>query len=207
MRITFARHGESQANVANEIANRGLRYGLTRRGRQQAEALAERLRGRPIARIVCSPLLRAVETAIVVAQRLDLDYAPDDALREYDCGVLEGRSDEEAWRLWHELADAWLLRGRLEERLEGGESFNDVRARFEPFLAGLLRSEAGGTGAEVLCVAHGGLYRLMLPLLLRDCPAALAERGFGYASTLSAEVRAGALYCVEWDGQPLRAGD
>ena len=38
MRILFARHGESQANRLHEISNRGLRHGLTKAGRWQAQA-------------------------------------------------------------------------------------------------------------------------------------------------------------------------
>ena len=48
LRIHFARHGESQANLIREISNRGLVHGLTRKGRLQAQALAEVLRGHPI---------------------------------------------------------------------------------------------------------------------------------------------------------------
>ncbi len=37
MRIYLIRHGESQANLLHEISNRGLRHGLTPKGREQAE--------------------------------------------------------------------------------------------------------------------------------------------------------------------------
>jgi len=91
MRIYFARHGESQANLLHEISNRGLRHGLTRKGREQAVALAQRLQHRPIAHIYSSPVLRAIETSVILANRLEVDYEITDALREYDCGILEGR--------------------------------------------------------------------------------------------------------------------
>ena len=44
-------------------------------------------------------------------------------------------------------------------RIEGGESFADVRARALPRLERMLREHAGGT---VLLVAHGGLNRVVL---------------------------------------------
>ena len=94
MRIYFARHGESQANLLHEISNRGLRHGLTRKGREQAEGLARRLQGIPIATIYSSPVLRAIETSVILAHRLDVDYEVTEALREYDCGILEGRSSD-----------------------------------------------------------------------------------------------------------------
>lgn len=134
MRIYFARHGESQANLLHEISNRGLRHGLTRRGREQAEALAQQLQGVQIRQIYSSPLLRAIETTVIVANRLAVDYEISDALREYDCGTLEGRADEAAWQGWHEMADAWITRHEWEQRIDEGESFQDIRRRFEPFI-------------------------------------------------------------------------
>jgi len=107
MKIYFARHGESQANLLHQISNRGLVHGLTRRGRQQAAALAEWLGEAAITHVYSSPVLRTIETSIIVAGRLGVEYEVTEALREYDCGVFEGRSDEEAWQAWKEVFDAW----------------------------------------------------------------------------------------------------
>jgi len=203
MRIYFVRHGESQANLLREISNRGLRHGLTRKGREQAVALADRLRDQRFTHLYCSPLLRAIETAVITANRLGLDYEVVDALREYDCGIAEGRSDAEAWRLWQELFDAWLVDGRWEQRIEGGESFYEVRERFLPFIEGLV-NRYGDTGARVLCVSHGGVYRAMLPLVLKNVDVRrIVDHGFDPASCLVSEWRPAGLYCVEWDGRAI----
>jgi len=42
-------------------------------------------------------MLRAIETSVILANRLDLDFEVVEALREYDCGILEDRSDEASW--------------------------------------------------------------------------------------------------------------
>lgn len=203
MRIYFVRHGESQANFLHEISNRGLRHGLTHRGREQAEALAQRLQGHSITRIYSSPLLRAIETSIILADRWQVEYEITDALREYDCGLLEGHSDEAAWHLWQELFEAWTVHRRWEERIEGGESFHDLRRRFEPFIERLV-AQYGETRTEVACVSHGGLYRMMLPLVLKNVDMALAsQHGFDYTTCIVAELRHGELCCVEWNGHPL----
>jgi len=200
MRIYFTRHGESQANLLREISNRGLRHGLTRTGREQAATLAHRLQGLPITRIYSSPVLRAIETSVILANRLDLDYEVVDALREYDCGVLEGRSDEVGWQIWQELFDAWVVHQRWERRIEGGESFYDIRERFKPFIEGLIR-QYGGTDEGLLCVSHGGVYWMMLPLVLKNVDNALISRhGFDYTACIVSELRAAGLVCVEWNG-------
>ena len=138
MKITFTRHGESHANILRQISNRGLVHPLTRKGREQAAALADKLRERAITRIYTSPLLRAIETSIIVAERLEVDYEVTDALREFDCGIAEGRADQAAWQMWQEVFDDWTTHRRWERRIEGGESFYDVRDRFVPFIEGLV---------------------------------------------------------------------
>ena len=206
MNIYFTRHGESQANLLHEVSNRGLHHGLTRKGREQAVALASRLAGFSISRIYTSPLLRAIETSVIVAQRLDLDYEVVDALREYDCGIAEGRSDPAAWDLWQELFDAWVVHKRWGQRIEGGESFDDIRQRFVPFIEGLVR-QYGPTEEGVLCVAHGGVYWMMLPLVLKNVDHALiSKHRFGYATCIVSELRPEGLICVEWNGRPVPDG-
>lgn len=203
MRIYFVRHGESQANLLHEISNRGLRHGLTRRGREQAEALSQRLQGARIAHIYSSRVLRAIETSVIIAHRLNVEYEVTDALREYDCGELVGRSDEEAWQGWRELFDAWVVHHRWEQRIAGGESFHDIRGRFEPFIAGLVQ-RYGNPESNVTCVAHGGVYWMMLPLVLKNVDTDLiVQHGFAYTACIVAEWRPTGLYCVEWNGHAV----
>ena len=205
MRIYFTRHGESQANLLHEISNRGLRHGLTLKGREQAAMLAERLQGTPITRVFSSPVLRAIETSVILANRFAVEYEVTDALREYDCGILEGRSDERAWQGWQELFDAWTGHHEWDRRLEGGESFHDIRRRFEPFIKGLVK-QYGETSANVVCVAHGGVYALMLPVVLKNVDTALVSRyGLDYTTCIVAEWRPTGLFCVEWNGQVFEA--
>jgi 8-oxo-dGTP diphosphatase len=55
---------------------------LSKRGRREAEAIAERLAGQPVARIVSSPHLRCVQTVEPLAVALDLPVETTDALAE-----------------------------------------------------------------------------------------------------------------------------
>jgi len=203
MRIYFTRHGESQANLLKEVSNRGLKHGLTQAGREQAAGLAERLKDLPIARVYSSPLLRAIETSIIVANRLGVEYEVVDALREHDCGIAEGRSDAEAWQMVRGLFEVWLVEKRWEERIEGGENCHDIRERFVPFIDGLV-SRYKDSEAGIVCVSHGGMYWTMLPLVVRNVDLALIERRrFGYTSCVVVEWRPEGLFCVEWDGQAI----
>ena len=91
---------QSQANLRHEFSNQGLKHPLTLEGRQQAAALADALQTQSVTYIYSSPVLRALETAIILAGRLGVEYEVAEALREYDVGLLEGRSDDEAWHAW-----------------------------------------------------------------------------------------------------------
>jgi 2,3-bisphosphoglycerate-dependent phosphoglycerate mutase len=202
MKIYFSRHGESQANILHEISNRGLRHPLTAAGRRQAAALAEALRPQAITRVYSSPVLRAIETSIIVAHQLGVDYEVTGALREYDMGELEGRTDDQAWQIWRELFDAWLSDQRYDQRAPGGESFLEVRDRFMPFIDRLIRQHKQ-SDANLLCVGHGGLYWMMLPLVLAnvDVDFIREQGGFNYTGVIVAEVKPDGLVCMEWNGQ------
>ncbi len=203
MKIIFARHGESQANILHTISNRELPHSLTSEGRKQAVSLADRLKIFPIAIIYTSPVPRAVETGRIIAERLGIEVMEADALREFDCGVIEGRSDEAAWRQWKELFDAWQIYHCYEQHIEGGESFLEVKQRFVPFIERLI-NEYASTPAEILCISHGGLYSTMLPLVLQNVNQALITNyGFDYTSCIVAEQVKTGLICTKWNEHSL----
>ena len=76
----------------------------------------------------------------------------------------------------------------------------NVRERFVPFIEGLV-TEYGSTDANLLCVAHGGMLWMMLPLVLTNVNHDLmSQHGFGHTTCIGAELRPDGLRCVEWDG-------
>jgi broad specificity phosphatase PhoE len=204
MRIIFARHGESQANLLHEISNRGLKHPLTQKGRQQALILAQKLQAESLTRIYSSPVLRAIETTVILANQLGVEYEVTEALREYDLGDLEGRADEGTWQFWHELFDDWTKYRRWENRAPGGESFHGVRDRFVPFIDALVQRYQG-TEANLLCVGHGGLYWIMLPLVLKniDYDFILENSSFGYTAMVISVLKSDGLVCTDWNGIQL----
>ena len=161
MRLYFARHGQSEANVLQVISNRGLVHPLTELGGSRRRSWRVRWRPRRSRRSYSSPLLRAQQTAEIVAATLHLPVEIADALREPDCGIAEGRSDEAAWAEHRRAWTAWLDEQRYDYRIEGGESFNDLRARFVPFIDRLL-AEHGKSSDQLLLISHGELLIMML---------------------------------------------
>jgi len=153
-----------------------------------------------VTRIYSSPLLRAFETAGILAEALGVACEVTDALREFDCGIAEGRSDTAAWELHRQVMKQWLQDGRLDARIEQGESFYDIQCRFLPFVELLL--EAPGEAEKVILVGHGGLYQCMLPVVLANIQRGVEFR-FPNAAYVLAEARADGLFCLAWCGKPI----
>src|SRR5438045_2997062 len=125
MRLFFTRHGESQANIERIISNRDLNHPLTAQGRAQANALAEQLAPMKIIAIYARPILRAQQTAQIMAERLAAPVITNTALREFDCGSMEGRGDAEAWAAHAAVIAAWAG-GAYAQYIPGGESYHDM---------------------------------------------------------------------------------
>jgi broad specificity phosphatase PhoE len=196
MKIYFVRHGESEANLLQEFSNHGDKHPLTDRGRQQAEALARDLMGIAFHRIFTSPLLRARETAQILSDALNVPTEINEALREADVGILEGRADPAAWAIFEQIHNAWRA-GDLDVRLRGGESFNDIETRFVPFIERLTAEIEG----NILLVGHGSLYRFMLPDLLINIDSEwAAPYPIGNTDFILAELHPQGLTCISWCG-------
>jgi broad specificity phosphatase PhoE len=198
MKFYFVRHGESEANTRRIISNRASLFALTSLGREQAYALARSLDDVPVRTIFSSPVRRARETAEILAASFHQTYQVTEALREYDCGILEEKSDTESWRLHSEIAEDWVWRHNHSRSPEGGESFFDIRNRFVPFIEQLTR-DGLNRHDHILLVGHGGLFHLMLPLILTNVDVSFVKsHGMGHTETVLAEQRPHGLTCLQW---------
>ncbi|WP_299615291.1 histidine phosphatase family protein [Pelagibius sp.] len=134
---------------------------LTARGIGQARAmgalLAEVAGSGQSLKIVSSPLGRAWQTAVIVAERLGIDPAEislEPKLAEIAYGDWEARSAGEVARLFPE---AWAARqaDRWNFPVPGGESYAQVAARVRDWMG-----ELDGSG-PLVAVGHGGAGRIL----------------------------------------------
>ena len=102
MTVILLRHGRSTSNTAGTLAGRSEGVELDDRGREQAQAVAERLGVLPVVEIVRSPLLRCEQTVEPLATRLGLTPMVEDRIVEVDYGQWTGRTIKEllAEPLW-----------------------------------------------------------------------------------------------------------
>ena len=129
----------------------------------QAVELGRRLAAEAVTAVFASRATRAQQTAAPVAAAHGLAVGVLDDVQEVFCGDLEGRSDIAARERFEEVYAAWW-RGDLDAHLPGGESANDLRARFVPAVE-TITDEASGS---VVLVSHGAAIRLGAAALLGD---------------------------------------
>jgi broad specificity phosphatase PhoE len=129
---------------------------LGKEGREQAEALAQRLAGDEIGAVQSSPQQRALETAALIAAPLGLvvDIVPE--LDEVDFGQWAGCSFEELnrdrrWAAWNSE--------RGTARPPGGETMLELQKRI---LGHLDRLQAEKPKEKLVLVSHAEVIRAAL---------------------------------------------
>ncbi len=166
MRTTLylLRHGATEANLARPSWLQGRRVDapLARIGVRQAEATRDFLAVRPIDVCYCSPLLRAVQTATIVAAPHGLSSQPVEALAEVDVGRWEGL-DWQAIRYFDAEGYRRFMQDPATFGYPGGETFADVHRRVSAALEQLLIRHAGHS---ILVVGHHAVNRTYLAGLL-----------------------------------------
>ena len=88
-RLFLIRHGATQLSAEDRFAG-AINPELSEEGKFQAQRLAERLSDDDIAAVYCSPLVRTIQTATILAQPHHLTPILKDGLREIDHGHWEG---------------------------------------------------------------------------------------------------------------------
>jgi broad specificity phosphatase PhoE len=176
--ILLVRHGETDWNRDRRVQGHSDTP-LNETGRAQARALAEELAQTGLDAVYSSDLLRAYETARIVAESKGLDVTAIRELRERHFGTWEGMTDDEIFSRFPEARHGpW-----------GDAETKDEMA--ERVLDGLGRIAALHDGGRVLVVTHGGPVRAALAA----CGAASAGP-IGNCSLRELRFRDGAFVAV-----------
>jgi probable phosphoglycerate mutase len=163
--LYLARHGETEYNRKRLMQGRSIDASLNETGMAQAEALSERMADAPIDAVYTSTLLRARQTADVLAKphALVTRILPD--LAEMAWGDLEGKAIAEFSEYLKEVGADWKA-GRFDHRVGGAESILDVEARAKSVWTHLNESHADGE--TVFVITHGRYLRVLLTVALAD---------------------------------------
>lgn len=164
-RFTFLRHGESVGNAAGYYQGQHD-YELNETGRAQARALAERWKQEAVCfdAIITSPLLRAAQTAEIIAQTLGVELSADPIWMERDNGKLSGLTFEQAQQ---ELPRPKFIHPFSPVGVTG-ESQWELYLRAGRAVQSLVTRPEG----NYLIVSHGGLLNVVLYAILGIAPQA-----------------------------------
>jgi broad specificity phosphatase PhoE len=146
MEIVLARHGETEWSRDRRHTGR-TDIPLTENGRRQAAVLGGALAGRSFARVLSSPLSRALDTCREAGLGDRAELTGD--LCEWDYGEYEGITTAEiraglpGWNLWR-------------DGCPGGETAADVGRRADRVIDSLA-----GLEADAAVFAHGHVLRVL----------------------------------------------
>jgi uncharacterized phosphatase len=153
MKFYFVRHGQSEANAARLIADDTPK--LTELGRQQAVETAKKLADKNISKILCSPLVRAKETAEIIATELGMNESDIKVLldlRERRVGECEGKPKD--------------MESEMYITLDTERGFESQAALIERLLRALedIKDTIKKTDGAVIVVGHvtAGYYLMQL---------------------------------------------
>lgn len=159
--ILLVRHGENDYVKKNRLAGRLPGVHLNEKGRAQAQAVAEKLKGAPVKALYTSPMERAMETAQPIAAALGLEPIVRPGLLETDIGEWTGESLKKLGRLklWKvvQLAPSML-------RFPGGESFAETQHRIITELETLTKQHEAKD--IIVCVSHADPIKLAVAYYL-----------------------------------------
>jgi len=147
--LLVVRHGQSEWNAVGRWQGHAD-PSLSELGRRQAFVATISIGA--VDGIVSSDLLRAAETAAIIAEQLGVGpVVVDERLRERNVGQWTGLTRAEIDKGW----PGWLDAAR---RPEGFEDLDEVLARVVDALQAIHEANPGGT---VLVVTHGGAIRAL----------------------------------------------
>ncbi len=164
-RIYLVRHGETAWNAEGRFQGQSDKP-LDEKGKQQANALGQHLKGKKLAAIYSSDLQRAWETARIISSFNTMPVTPHPGLREMSFGSWEGMTYDQIQAKYPDELAAWRD-NILTTSPPGGENLEQLATRVMAVYDDICHKYKNGT---LLVVAHGGVLQVMLCLALELSP-------------------------------------
>lgn len=154
--IYFVRHGQSEDNARPVF--QAYDSPLSEKGLQQADKIAERAKHLQFDRIICSPQMRAKQTAEAIQAKTGKDLVASELFIErFKPTSIDGKpwEDETAAAVYKAWEKSLLTPGL---RVEDGENYDDSVARADQALKYLEKHDA----KNIIVVSHGHFIRTIV---------------------------------------------
>ncbi|MBN2118770.1 MAG: histidine phosphatase family protein [Anaerolineales bacterium] len=150
--LWLVRHGQTDWNLTGRWQGQAADApGLNDTGRAQVLTICEQMKGRKIFAIYSSDLLRARQTAALIAESLRLPVTLEPRLREINLGSWEGMPSEEI-EAKYSLELMERARNPFQTRAPNGESPREVAERV---LMAINEIASKHRDESILIVSHG----------------------------------------------------
>lgn len=158
MRLIVVRHGESEWNKIGRYQGQ-FDAPLSDLGRQQANALARRLKNERLDAIYASPLQRATDTARAIAEfHPEVPFHSEPALLEIHHGDWQGLYNVEVRERYAIDLEEWKQHP-TRSQMPNGESFSNILKRVLDLKEALERDHANET---VLVSTHDVVVKILV---------------------------------------------
>lgn len=157
MRLFLVRHGETNMNK-NEVFRGRIDVELNERGIDQARKTGYALSKLNLSAVYSSPLVRALETARMIAEPHGLKVEVEEDLTDLNFGTWQGLSLKEVEEMYPDLYRLWK---EFPEKVhfDNGESLDEVRQR----ALGVINRLAGlHKGQNVVAVSHRVVTKVLM---------------------------------------------
>lgn len=157
-RIYLARHGQDTDN-AQGVLNGHRDTTLTGIGTDQARSLAQKITESnfSIQKVISSPLMRALSTAEIIAERLRVPVEKLDLLKERDFGVMTGKQIKDIKQMCApDIIETETITYFLSP--EGAETFPELLKRGHEVLKWI---EKNVPDTDILLVSHSDIGKMI----------------------------------------------
>ncbi len=190
MKIYLTRHGQTTGDLED-------RYGgdyddhLSVEGQQQAEQLAQELKGKGIQVIFTSPLIRARETARILQNTLNCQIKTLDNIRERNqYGVLSGMVKSEAQEKYPELTEEVKA---YRNTIQGAEPYEHFKSRIEEAWEEILSQPQ----KKIAVVAHGGPIKVIFREIFKEGEISVGDCAYARIDHEGSDYKITALNGIE----------
>ncbi|MFW5887967.1 MAG: histidine phosphatase family protein [Bacteriovoracia bacterium] len=153
--IYLIRHGQDKDN-AKGILNGHRNTQLTQKGEEQARTLAKKLKDYDIDILISSPLDRALRTAKIIGDNIEVKVTIDELLIERDFGILTGKHVTDITEYASEVLETDRVTYFL--KVEGAEDFSELYERARAFLKKINNLY---TDKNIAIVTHGDIGKMI----------------------------------------------
>lgn len=160
-KIYLVRHGESQWNILKRMQGQND-IPLTQNGIIQANLIGNRLINEKIDKIYSSDLSRALNTAKIIGEKLNISVTPMKEFREIKFGPWEGINNEKILEDYYDEFIIWQTEPE-KLKLKGAESIKEVQLRAMKGINKIINDEKY---ENILIVSHGVTLKTIILGLL-----------------------------------------